>query len=52
MNLFCCTKYYMTDDMYNCLAYLMAGMKSTVARMKNPSGQSFNRGKYTLILDS
>ena len=50
MHLFCCKKYYMTDDMYNCLANIMEGIKTTVARMNQSKGEIFNRGKYTLSL--
>ena len=52
MHFCCCTKYYITDDMYNCLADIMTGMKSTVTRMNQSRGESCNSGKYTLILDA
>ena len=42
----------MMDDMYNYLADIMKGMKLTVACMNHSRGESFNRGKYTLILDT
>ena len=36
----------MTDDTYNNLAYLIAGMKGTIDRMKNLRRDSCNSGKY------
>ena len=50
MHFFRCAKYSMTDDMYNRLANIMAGMKKTVARMNQSRGESYNSGKSPLSI--
>ena len=42
MHFFLCTNYYITDDMYDCLADIMEGVKRTAARMKQSRGESCN----------
>ena len=50
MYLFCCAKYFMMDDMYNCLADLMTRTKITVACMKQSIRDSCNIFKSPISL--
>ena len=50
INLFQCSNYSMTDDMYNHLANLMAGINCTITHIIQSRAEIFNSGKSTISI--